>query len=60
MILEWIEEKLESIELRKRKPEHGICCTCQVCGHNYDDCTCEDEKILKKLRTCFFRDKKIK
>ena len=23
-----------------RKPTHGTCCTCQICGHNYDDCQC--------------------
>jgi hypothetical protein len=23
-----------------RKPTHGFCCTCQVCGYLYDDCVC--------------------
>ena len=22
------------------KPTHGTCCTCQVCGHGYDECQC--------------------
>ena len=24
------------------KPGHGSCCTCQHCGHHYDDCWCTD------------------
>lgn len=28
------------IDLLKRKPTHGSCCTCQKCGHDYDDCVC--------------------
>ena len=29
-----------------RKPAHGPCCTCQRCGHHYDDCRCDlDEEI---------------
>jgi hypothetical protein len=23
-----------------RKPTHGTCCTCQTCGHGYDECQC--------------------
>ena len=23
-----------------RKPTHGNCCTCQVCGHYHDECQC--------------------
>lgn len=23
-----------------RKPTHGSCCTCQTCGHYYDECQC--------------------
>jgi len=25
-----------------KKVTHGTCCTCQYCGHDYDDCRCED------------------
>ncbi|MBE3038663.1 MAG: hypothetical protein IMZ62_07615 [Chloroflexi bacterium] len=24
------------------KPTHGTCCTCQACGHHYDDCICHE------------------
>lgn len=28
------------LETPFRKPTHGTCCTCQVCGYGYDDCLC--------------------
>ena len=28
-------------KVKKTKPTHGICCTCQQCGFSYDDCMCE-------------------
>lgn len=49
-LLEWIEGKLEYIESRKRKPGHGICCTCQRCGHVYDDCICGDEQAYEQIK----------
>ena len=35
-----------------RKPTHGPCCTCQACGHFYDDfggCVCEHNAIEAAL-----------
>lgn len=32
-------------QLEKRKPTHGPCCTCDCCGHFYDDCVCEHNAI---------------
>lgn len=25
----------------KIKPNHGSCCTCQICGYPYDECICQ-------------------
>jgi len=32
------------------KPGHGPCCTCQTCGYNYDDCVCDHNELLNKLK----------
>ena len=57
---------MENIEISKqiakfmgtpfRKPTHGTCCSCQVCGHYFDDCQCDYAtdiemtiKVLHKL-----------
>lgn len=41
------------------KPGHGSCCTCQVCGHDYDNCCCgySDEigmawKVVEEMGDC--------
>lgn len=31
----------EFMETPFRKPTHGTCCTCQVCGWDYDNCQCD-------------------
>lgn len=31
----------------KRKPTHGPCYTCQVCGFYHDDCKCLDNNIIE-------------
>ncbi len=28
-------------EKDKVQPTHGPCCTCQTCGHDYDNCICQ-------------------
>lgn len=45
------------------KPTHGTCCTCQVCGWDYDNCLCgwsiQLEKawqVLEKMGNSFFID----
>jgi len=57
---ELVIEKLKEI-LKKREeerygklvikpniqPGHGSCCTCQVCGYNYDDCNCQIREAIK-------------
>lgn len=30
-----------------QKPRHGTCCTCQQCGHHYDDCICGDWETIE-------------
>jgi len=35
-----LEEELDCMHKRFRKPTHGSCCTCQRCGQFYDDCRC--------------------
>ena len=44
------EEYLKGSELVKTvKPTHGSCCTCQDCGHDYDECICEHNNLLAKI-----------
>ena len=56
-LIEELNERLEDIEQAKTKPGHGVCCTCQECGHCHDDCTCYDEKVaretIEKLQECY-------
>lgn len=33
------------------KPSHGSCCTCQECGHDYDECCCEHNAIYSEAVT---------
>ena len=44
-----IRKKLEiepGQKVKRIKPTHGPCCTCQTCGYGFDDCICwENEKI---------------
>lgn len=54
------KEKAKMIEemegqIKIRKPTHGTCCTCQVCGYDKDDCYCESNfqalySHIKKLK----------
>lgn len=37
-------------------PTHGPCCTCQTCGHDYDDCACEDKWLLDIINDVFDGD----
>lgn len=48
-LVEELSERLEDIEQAKTKPGHGVCCTCQECGHCHDDCTCYDEKVSREI-----------
>lgn len=34
----WVAEVVFGV--KKRKPTHGYCCTCQKCGQCHDDCIC--------------------
>lgn len=39
-------------QLRKRKPTHGGCCTCQTCGYtdaDGHDCECPRNKIIEDI-----------
>ena len=29
------------------KAGHGTCCTCQVCGYDYDNCNCDIREAVK-------------
>jgi len=49
ILIDW--EVLEGKEIIPRiNPTHGTCCTCQECGRNYDDCVCEHNDILTRIR----------
>lgn len=45
----WLYEKIDNLKRQFTKPGHGICCTCQDCGLNHDDCVCIDLKYFKQL-----------
>jgi len=31
------------------KPGHGTCCTCQTCGRPYDECVCDENRIIEAV-----------
>ena len=35
-----LEGDLKKMKEYFHKPQHGSCCTCQKCGHIYDECRC--------------------
>ena len=39
-----------------RKPTHGECCTCQDCGYYYDDCVCDDNRIITTVQERLRKD----
>ena len=41
-------ETLKS-QIRKKKPTHGTCCTCQECGGDIDDCDCKANRLIARL-----------
>ncbi len=50
------EEKVAELTKMKRirKPTHGICCTCQVCGGNNDyECDCPRNKVIDEALSIF-------
>ena len=36
-----LEGDLKKMKEYFHKPQHGSCCTCQKCGHIYDECRCD-------------------
>lgn len=48
LLAEQRQEMIKELEglKRIRKPGHGICCTCQVCGYNNEDQDCECNRNL--------------
>lgn len=34
-------------------PIHGSCCTCQICGYNYDDCVCMHNNLVERIISMF-------
>jgi len=37
------------LTIKKQKPGHGPCCTCQECGYYYDECACEDNHKIEAI-----------
>jgi Lar family restriction alleviation protein len=44
-----LEEELTKMKKYFRKPTHGACCTCQKCGHSYDECRCDLDETVDEL-----------
>jgi len=40
--------KTEKIPIKK--PCHGNCCTCQVCGYAHEDCVCEHNETVDWIK----------
>ena len=36
-----LEGEIAKMKKYFHKPTHGPCCTCQKCGHSYDECRCD-------------------
>ena len=36
-----LEAEIKKMKEYFHKPQHGSCCTCQKCGHIYDECRCD-------------------
>ncbi|GAF96920.1 unnamed protein product [marine sediment metagenome] len=49
LLKEYSDMKDALVYLPHRKPTHGPCCTCQDCGHYYDDCVCLHNEIIMEL-----------
>jgi hypothetical protein len=49
ILKEYSDMKDAEVLLPSKKPTHGPCCTCQTCGHYYDDCICLHNEILLEL-----------
>ena len=43
-------------KIKHISPGHGICCTCQKCGYNYDDCVCFHNELLDTINEAFNLD----
>jgi len=41
-------------EKDKVKPNHGPCCTCQDCGHDYDNCICQF--LREPCLSCLYKE----
>ena len=48
-VLSWLYNKISNLERQFRKPTHGTCCTCQICGNQYDDCVCFDLRYFRQI-----------
>ena len=40
-------------EVPHAKSRHGCCCTCQTCGYHYDDCVCDNNRLLALIAEVF-------
>ena len=36
-------------------PSHGYCCTCQICGRDYEECVCRSNEIIEELEMLRYR-----
>ena len=44
-----LEAEIAKMKKYFHKPAHGTCCTCQKCGHTYDECRCDFDEALDDL-----------
>jgi len=45
VLQEWTRWEPNKGIIEPIKPGHGPCCTCQICGRDYDYCVCEHNEI---------------
>ncbi len=51
LLLKFLEVGLLQVPcfIQHVKPTHGNCCTCQICGHDHDNCVCDNNELLKEI-----------
>jgi hypothetical protein len=54
------QEELAKLKKHYRVPTHGACCTCQVCGNDYDTCRCTLDEVADKLTEAQEENRKLK
>ncbi len=50
---------VEDMKVDRISPGHGPCCTCQTCGHDYDNCRCQENACVEMCEYVEALERKI-